>query len=57
MEFSRQEYWSEYFLQEKEGIKPDPGIEPTSSALQEYSLLPESQEHAQILLFSENHTT
>ena len=44
-------------LQEREGIEPDPGLEPMSSALQAYSLLPESQGHAQILLFSENHTT
>ena len=37
MEFSRQEYWSGFPLHFP-GNLPDPGIEPRSPALQEYSL-------------------
>jgi len=36
MEFSRQEYWTRYSFPSP-GNLPDPGIKPTSSALQEDS--------------------
>ena len=40
MGFSRQEYWSGLPFPSSEDL-PDPGIEPTSPALQEDTLLPE----------------